>query len=254
MGNNTGNEIDSLFKVPIAEFTAVRNDLAKRLKKANREDEAEKVKAISKPSISAWAANQLYWNHRNEFKRLLEAGKQLAEAQASQLKGTGADVRPRITARREAVSTLLQLADALLRDGGHGATPDTLRRIETTLEALSTSTSIPGTPEPGRLTEDVAPLGFESLAALMPGGAPAKKVVDLTTEKLKDAKALVNARASELRQAEDALMNATAARDEAIRRAHVLHAELEKSERLKHDAAAALQKARAALDRLEDKQ
>ncbi len=242
--------MDSLFKLPLAEFTSARNELAKQLKKAKRDDEAGRVKAIPKPSLSAWAVNQLYWNHRKEFQRLLEAGKQLAEAQAAQLKGTGADVRPRITARREAVSALLQLADALLRDGGHGATPDTLRRIETTLEALSTSTSIPGTPEPGRLTEDVAPLGFESLAALMPGGTPAKKVVDFAATKLQDAKALVAGKENDLRNAEDALLNATAARDEAIRRAHVLHAEVEKAEKAVHSAEAALQKARAELMQL----
>jgi hypothetical protein len=243
--------MDSLFKLPLAEFTSARNELAKQLKKADRADEADRVKAIPKPSLSAWAVNQLYWNHRKEFQRLLDAGKQLAEAQAAQLKGTGTDMRPRITARREAVSTLLQLADALLRDGGHGATPDTLRRIETTLEALSTSTSIPGTPEPGRLTEDVAPLGFESLAALMPGGAPAKKVVDLAAKKLQDAKALVAGKENDLRKAEDALLNATAARDEAIRRAHVLHAEVEKAEKVVHAAEAALEKARSELERLE---
>jgi hypothetical protein len=242
--------MDSLFKLPLAEFTSARNELARDLKKANRVDEAERVKAIPKPSLSAWAVNQLYWNHRNEFNRLLDAGKQLAEAQAAQLNGTPADVRPRITARREAVAGLLQMADSLLRAGGHAATPDTLRRIETTLDALSTSTSVPGRPEPGRLTEDVAPLGFESLAALMPGGAPANKVVDLGAKKLKDAKALVAAKENEFHKAEESLLNATAARDEAIRRAHVLHAETEKAEKGVRDAEAALQMARAELHRL----
>jgi len=243
--------MDSLFKLPLSEFTIARNELAKQLKKENRADEAERIKAIPKPSVSAWAVNQLYWTHRSEFKRLLDTGKQLAEAQASQLKGTGGDVRPRITARREAIVALLQIAEALLRDGGHAATPDTLRRIETTLEALSTSASIPGTPEPGRLTEDIAPLGFESLAALMPGGVAPTKKVDAAVTKLKDAKALVAARESELRQVEDTLLNATAARDEAIRRAHVLHAEVEKAEKIVQAVEAALQEARAEMQRLE---
>ena len=242
--------------LPLAEFTAGRNALAKRLKLAGRGDDAEKVKAIPKPPLSAWAVNQLYWNHRSEFKRLLDAGKQLAQAHASQLTGTGADVGGRIANRREAVSALLRLADIVLRSAGHSVTPDTLRRIETTLEALSTSTSIPGAPLPGQLTDDVAPLGFDSLVALMPMELSTarrdKHIPDIAGHKLKLAAALVTARESELRQAEENLVKSRAAVDEAMRRTRALSVEAERSEQALHAAESALQQARTELDRLEN--
>src|SRR5688572_5565388 len=116
--NEHGDEVDALFAVPLSEFTATRNDLIRRFKQEKRADEAERVKALNKPPISAWVVNQLYWNHRDEFERLLAAGANLGQAHASQLAGRPADVRAPLTAKREAVSVLLQLADNILRDAG----------------------------------------------------------------------------------------------------------------------------------------
>ena len=56
----------------------------------------------------------------------------------------------------------------VVAEGGSAAAPDTMRRVTTTLEALSTYAGIPDTPQPGRLTDDVQPPGFEALAALVP--------------------------------------------------------------------------------------
>ena len=86
-------DVDALFTLPLAEFTAARNALIKQLKKANRDLDAEKVKALAKPSVSAWAVNQLYWRHRNEFDRLLAAGARFGHAHATQLGGRNADVQ-----------------------------------------------------------------------------------------------------------------------------------------------------------------
>ena len=58
------SEIDALFKLSLAEFTAARNALASRLKKEGRSGEAERVKAMPKPPATAWAVNQLFWRHR----------------------------------------------------------------------------------------------------------------------------------------------------------------------------------------------
>ena len=162
------DDLDALFKLPLGEFTVARNALAARLKKAGRGGEAERVKALVKPSISAWAVNQLYWRHRDAFDRLIAAGERFRRAHASQLAGKAADTRVPLTARREALSGLSRLAGALLRDAGYKTAPETMRRITTTLEALSTYSSFSDAPPPGRLTDDVDPPGFESLAALIP--------------------------------------------------------------------------------------
>src|SRR5262249_51238488 len=144
------------------------------LKKSGRSEEAGEVKALSKPSVSAWAVNQLYWNHRDAFNALMSAGQQFRRAQALQLAGKPADTRGPLADRREALSSLSHLADALLRQEGHGASSETLRRIGTTLEALS-ALSGPERSSPGRLTQDIDPPGFGSLAELMPvNAAPAR--------------------------------------------------------------------------------
>src|SRR5262245_62020094 len=159
-------DIDALYKLPLAEFTSARNALASRLKKAGHVEDAERVKDLAKPSVSAWAVNQLYWNHRKEFDALVAAGTRSVQAQKRQLSGKSADVREPLAARREALSALAHLAETLLRNAGHNPSPDTMRRIETTLEALSTNTDSNMTP--GRLSADAAAPGFESLASLIP--------------------------------------------------------------------------------------
>jgi hypothetical protein len=161
----SNHDLDALFTLPLAEFTAARNALVKRLKQEKRNDEAEKIKALSKPSVSAWCVNQLYWKHREEFDQLLDAGVRLQETHASQLAGKVADVRGAMETRRQAVSTLLRRAGTLLNETGHSSTPDTMRRIETTLETISTSSSVSENFQLGRLTEDVGPVGFDSMSA-----------------------------------------------------------------------------------------
>lgn len=165
------DQVDELFKLPLADFTEARNTLAKRLKQSGRAGDANLVKTLAKPSVSAWTVNQLYWNYREEFELLLAAGQRFRKAQTS---GKIADMRGSLDARREALSQLANLATSLLRDAGHKPAPDTIHRITTTLEALS---ALADGPTPGRLTADVDPPGFESLASFV-SSAPAKKAIE----------------------------------------------------------------------------
>jgi hypothetical protein len=167
------DEVDKLFQIPLAEFTGARNSLATKLKKEGDTEAAERVKTLAKPSISAWVANQLFWRDRKAFDQLIAAGDQFRRAQAAQLAGRSADLRAPLDARRQALSELMKLAGDILREGGHPASPDTMRRIMTTLEALATYGQHAGAPPAGRLTDDVDPPGFEALAALVPRGSSA---------------------------------------------------------------------------------
>jgi len=164
----TKNDIDALFQLPLSEFTAARNALAAKLKKAERADEAAEVQVLTKPPASAWAVNQLYWRHRNAFDRLIAAGDRLRTAQASQLRGKGGELQEPLEARRVALSELTQHAATLLRESGHNPSPDLMRRVTMTLEALATYGSRTSASAAGRLTEDVNAPGFEALADLVP--------------------------------------------------------------------------------------
>ncbi len=163
------DELDALFRLPVAEFTAARNVLATQLKKSGRRDESDRVKALVKPSVTAWAVNQLYWQHRHAFDRLIAAGQRFRQAQTSSRTGKVADMREALDARREALAHLSDLASALLSATGSNPTPEMIHRISTTLEAISAYASFPDTQRPGRLTRDVDPPGFDSMASLLSG-------------------------------------------------------------------------------------
>ena len=172
---NLDDDVDALFKLPLAEFVGARNVLAARLKRAGRANDANLVKALAKPSITAWAVNQLHWRHREALDRLLVTGQRFRQAQTSQTAARISDMRGSLDARREALSHLSNLATVLLRDAGHNPTPDTIHRITTTLEAVSAYATPSDGPAPGRLTQDVDPPGFESLASLISGTVTTKR-------------------------------------------------------------------------------
>ena len=98
----------------------------------------------------------------------MTAGDRLRNAQASQLRGKAGDLQEPLEARRAALSDLIQRATALLRESGHAPSPDLMRRVTTTLEALATYGSRAAAAAAGRLTDDVHAPGFEALAALVP--------------------------------------------------------------------------------------
>ncbi len=162
-GKTTDDDIDALFRLRLEEFIGARKTLAARLKKEGHADEADRVKALTKPPISVWAVNQLYWHHRDEFERLIAAGQRFRRAHTSRA-GKSGELSEALDARREALDRLSDLASSLLRGAGHSPTLDTMRRIATTLEAMSAYAALPDDQAAGRLTKDLDPPGFESLA------------------------------------------------------------------------------------------
>ena len=230
-------EIDHLFQLPLTEFTAARNTLATRLKKEGRADEAERVKTLQKPPASAWTVNQLFWKRPKDVDALLKVGDRFKAAQAAQLAGKSSDMRKLLNERRDALSALMKHAGVVLRDAGHNPSPDTTRRIMTTLEALATWGDTPGAPRAGRLTDDLDPPGFEALAALVPrgdGGKPASEPTHILQfrqeerarkSKNKSAEDLAARRA----KAQQAVQDAETGLKEAQREVERAEAELKKA-------------------------
>jgi hypothetical protein len=169
------DDIDALFKLPLTQFVSARKALAARLKKNGFVRGAEGVKALAKPSISAWTVNQLYWQHREAFDELIATSRRFRKAQSS---GKMVNMREALDARRDALSHLSDLATEALRDAGHNPSLDTLRRIGTTLEALSAYTSLSDGPSLGRLTEDIDPPGFDSLSSFTPSAGMTKRAAE----------------------------------------------------------------------------
>ena len=159
------SDIDGLFALPLAEFTAARNSLASRLRKEGQKEEAERVKALPKPPASAWAVNQLFWHRRSEMDRLFALGVKVREAQI----GGAADLRALLDKRRQLVSQLTDRAAEILKAAGHADSRDTTRKISITLDSLATGAGSDLEAAAGRLTSDLEPLGFDGLAALLGG-------------------------------------------------------------------------------------
>jgi hypothetical protein len=230
--NHPDEDTDALFALPVDQFTAARNALAARLKKSGKSDDADRVKALKKPSVSAWAVNQLYWKHRNSFDRLMATGAEFRQAQAAQLAGKPSSMRERAEARREVLGELLRLADRLLRDSGHNPASETLRRISTTLEALSAYASDPNAPTPGRLQEDLEPPGFEALAGFIPTTRVVKSPSTAGTYRQPDKTHDVALAAARL-----SVKNAEISLKQALDRARSTNAELKHSLEKAKDAA-----------------
>lgn len=255
------DDVDALFQLPLAEFIPARKTLAAQLKKAGRVNEAEQVQAFAKPPISAWTVNQLYWNHRDVFEELMAAGGRFRKAQTSRSAGKIADMHEALDARRDALSELSDLATTLLSDAGHNPSLDTLRRITTTLEAMSAYAQLPDNLSPGRLTKDVDPPGFESLAAFVPGASTSKRTPEpqAPTKKLpskppsKKESRVDDTRQARIAAAKTTLQNAKKSLSDARARAQSLEvteekaeAEAKAAEKLKREAEVRFKKASSA--------
>ena len=79
--------VAGLYRLPLAEFVAGRDQLARQLRAAGDREAARRVAALRRPSISAWAANQLARAAPNAMAELLEVGAALAQAQQDALAG-----------------------------------------------------------------------------------------------------------------------------------------------------------------------
>jgi hypothetical protein len=148
------SDSDHLYQLPLDQFIAGRNALAKRAGSA-----APDIRALQKPSVPAWAVNQLYWLKRPVYDQLIERAEDLRATHNAAVRGRRTDLRGAGKAHEEAVEEALKATMGLLIDGGHPATAATRQAIATTLRSL------PGDEPPGRLSRQLQPRGFEMLAA-----------------------------------------------------------------------------------------
>jgi DNA repair exonuclease SbcCD ATPase subunit len=159
--------VAGLYRLPPGEFVAGRDQLARQLRAAGDREAARRVAALRRPSISAWAANQLARAAPHAMAELLEVGAALAEAQQDALAGQpGAARRLRTSSAqlRAAISRLTQRAETLLDRAGHAATDATLDRLAATLRAAATADEATRAAlAEGRLPEDLDPAGFGPL-------------------------------------------------------------------------------------------
>jgi hypothetical protein len=234
----TADELSELFNVSLAEFTRARNDLARRLVDEGREDEAAQVKTLKKPSISAWATNQLARKKPDQVGLLVETQRRLQESVDAQT------MRDASSARRKLVAALLVGARDILTEAGHPASSTTLAKIEQSLFSATSDEELEMLQQ-GRLTGDLVSPGFDAIEGFeMLASEPPKS--DVRARK----------RAEELAQVATAAERAAAeARAEAERlmdEANNVRKAAERAERAAERAEKDAEKARAKADRALD--
>src|SRR5438128_3442029 len=147
-----------LYGLPLEEFTSARNAAVKELREQGLPADADAVKALAKPSVAAWAVNQLTRRHHADLDEFLEAA---AAARDAQLGGRG-DAREAIKRQRDALEKLARAARAQL---GGGASEAVANRIRQTLEAAAVDDQAAAKVVRGRLVKELEPAGFGTLAA-----------------------------------------------------------------------------------------
>ncbi len=146
-----------LYGLDPKDFVPARNELAKRLRKAGDRRLAAEVAKLRRPSPAAWAVNQLARRHRDELEELVRLGEALRAAQDGALAGAQpGDLRQAGRARRDAVSRLVGLADALLEQRGGGAGAHA-REVASTLEGASLDAEAATAVLAGRLSDELEP-------------------------------------------------------------------------------------------------
>jgi hypothetical protein len=227
-------DIDSLFSLPLNEFTGARNALVRELRKTGRKDEAEEVGALKKPSATAWAVNQLARREPDKVAELIKAGDALRKAQRDVLSGKGADVRQASRLQHDLADDLVDDARALLDEAGAKATQSAAQRISGTLRAASIDPAAAKLLRQGRLTGDVESIGFGPLLHVAPKGsrAPPRK----PPRKPKPESRKVAAAKQRLREEREALADAE-------REAKAARQAVERAERAAERAAARVEEA-----------
>ena len=164
---NLERELDRLFQVAPGKFVPARNALALQLKKGGRADEAAEIRALAKPSVTAWAVNQLYWRARADLDGFLRVSDRVRASEQAALAGRPAGrAREAIQQRQQALSALVDRASTLAAESGVELSASLLERLRTTLDAIGAYGSDAARHAHGRLQADLDPPGFSAFAAL----------------------------------------------------------------------------------------
>lgn len=156
----------ALYAKPLDEFTAARNSAAKS---ATDKELAKEVKALRKPTASAWLLNMMNVHRGSQLGQALELGAAMRQAQdeldGSELKKLG-------TQRQQLISALVKDGTALAGELGHPASPATAMEVEQTLRAAMADAGAAAAVATARLVRPLEASGWESVDLVEAVGGP----------------------------------------------------------------------------------
>ena len=249
----TLDEIDELFALPLDEFTKARNALAKRLKDAGDPDAAEAVRALAKPSVAAWAVNQLARRDPDAVRSLLNVAARLRSAQERSLQGerVADELRAAQAEERDVLRQLTRGAEAVLQSAGRPASGTTLERVSTLLRSAAVGEPGRTSLREGRLSGDVEVSGFDAFAGLeVPKRRRAAPAGDDLTERRRQKREAEQRR----KQLEKRVRELTARAEAAEREAEQARKEADESASVAAERRRDADEAAALLDELSDRE
>jgi hypothetical protein len=146
--------VDELYGLPPEEFTAARNTAAKQAKSDGDTELSDQVKALAKPTVAAWLANQLARERADELESLALLGEQMREATASM---DGARLRELTPRRHSEVDALVKDAGTL---SGRKVSADVAQKLRETLDAALVDPAAAQAVRSGQLTSALRHVGF----------------------------------------------------------------------------------------------
>jgi hypothetical protein len=173
-------ELERLYALPPAAFTAARNELATRLRRDGDREAAAEVKALPRPTASSWAVSRLMRLEPHRWKALLAAGEEARAAQRQVAAGRGAAsgaaagrLRETLQEARRLIEELRRRGLELLGTGGRPAPAQVADQLAANLQALTFTVGAADATAGGWLDHDLEPPGFEVLAGLQAAAGPA---------------------------------------------------------------------------------
>jgi hypothetical protein len=239
--------LDELYAAAPKDFVTERKRIAQELSESGLDEDAKQLAKLRKPSVAAWALNQLTRQNRRDVDLLLDAGHRLREAQAGILSGAERETFEQARkAEHDALSRLTAEAEELLRTRG-SASATSLNQIEESLRAAAVSPEGRELLARGRFTQPLQMQGFDLVAGLGVGAERAARPASARAAELEEQRKAKEA----LREAKERLKGAEQEARAAQREAERLSAEADKARRNADEARARADAAAAEVDEAE---
>lgn len=175
---------DELYGLPPGEFTRARDARAKELRTGGDREAADAVKGLRRPTVAAWALNQLARRRAKDVERLVKAGEALRAAQEELLAGGDREAFQQAASReRELVADLSAGATAMASEAGERGS-GLQEKIAETLHAAALDEETAEELRAGRLVREREAIGGFGA----PGDGPPPRVKPTKPAKPKPAK------------------------------------------------------------------
>ncbi|WP_224248937.1 hypothetical protein [Hyalangium gracile] len=127
-----------LYALPLSDFTRARDALAKELASKGQSKDAQAIRKLKRPVVTAWVVNQLAHQHPDHIEELLSAARDLEKAQRRAMSGLAAEpLKEANRAFQRALDALMKDVNDSLAATGRPPSGELIRQVDETLRTAS---------------------------------------------------------------------------------------------------------------------